>query len=72
MMHQSKNARSPHRINQPTNGKRPLSELRRRPSRITARTDNDMLGSASQHRTKLNSEDETWLRSALQSRLPLF
>jgi len=46
---------------------------RRKASRLTAKVDNDMLGSNDRSsRTKLTLEDELWLRNALQSRLPIF
>lgn len=73
MVYQSNRMHSPHRIHPLEAGKkRPLSELRRRPSRITAKVDNDLLGADHTERTRLSNEDEVWLHSALQSRLPLF
>jgi hypothetical protein len=47
---------------------------KRKPSRLTAKVDNEMLGSHERPsaRTLLTQEDEQWLRNALQSRLPIF
>ncbi len=42
-------------------------------SRMTAKIDNDMLGTPEDRtRTRLSLEDELWLRNALQARLPIF
>ena len=46
---------------------------KRNASRMTAKIDNDMLGSQDDRtKTRLSPEDELWLRNALQARLPIF
>jgi hypothetical protein len=77
MVFESNKMRSPHSSvisSSARNGKLNASAQKRKPSRLTASVDNDMLGSQDNNssRTQLTREDELWLRNALQSRLPIF
>ena len=66
---------SPHSsaVHLATGNKSDHTSDRRQASRLTAKIDNDMLGSQEDRtRTRLTPEDEQWLRNALQARLPIF